>query len=334
MKKKWWVIFIFFLLTGLIGRIITRKKETSVLRIGYQPITDHLALMIAMEKGWLMEGLKKYGIKKIELKEFPTGPQEIHAMMGGEIDIVYVGSAPVIAGIYEGLPAKIIAGVHLQGYALVLKKEIAKTYKDVFSLKGLKIATYPPGSVPYIVFVKWLMDKGISPDELSIKTMGPSDGVLAMEMGDVDGIFLPPPYPVIIVEKGIGDIVETSKTIWKGHACCVIAARNELIDKTQEILVEMIRIHIKATEYVKNHPDEAVETFSKWTNIKPSTIKLAFKLLDMDWIHDPEISIPSVLEYAKVIYQLNKERYQKRQPLGVEEIFYLPLYKKAISEQF
>jgi NitT/TauT family transport system substrate-binding protein len=327
-------IFLFLVPLILGTNVLCSKKEKAVLRIGYQPITDHLALMVAMEKGWLIEGLRKYGIEKIELKEFPTGPQEIHAMMGGEIDIAYVGSGPVIAGLYEGLQAKIIAGVHLQGYALVIKKELAREYKGASSLKGKKIATYPPGSVPHTVFVKFLMNNGVSLEELSLKTMGPSDAVLAMERGDVDGIFLPSPYPVILVEEGIGEIVETSHSIWKGHACCVIAVRNELINKHREMLVEIIKVHIRATEYIKTHTEEGVQIFSKWTNIKPSTIKLAFSLLDMEWIHNPELSIPSVLEYARVIYELNRERLKSRKHLEANEIFDVSIYKKAISEEF
>jgi len=332
MKRNLFFTLLFLSLTMFF--ILCKKREKNFLRIGYQPITDHLALMIAMEKGWLIEELRKHGIEKIELKEFPTGPQEIHAMIGGEIDVAYVGSGPVVAGIYEGLQAKIIAGVHLQGYALVIKKKLAREYKNASSLKGKRIATYPPGSVPYIVFVKFLINNGISPKELSLKTMGPSDAVLAMERGDVDGVFLPPPYPVILVEEGIGEIVETSHTIWKGHACCVIAASNELINKNPKILVEIIKVHIKATEYIKNHIEEAVQIFSKWTNIKQTTVKLAFDLLDMEWIHNPELSIPSVLEYGRVIYELNRERLKRKKTLEADDIFDISLYKKAISEKF
>lgn len=332
MKRKVVFIFLFIFIVGCVFLLMRKKegKELS-LRIGYQPITDHLALMVAMEKGWLSERLRMFGIEKIEIKEFPTGPQEIHAMMGGEIDIAYVGSAPVIAGLYEGLSAKIIAGVHLQGYALVLKKELSKEYRPS-SLKGLKIATYPPGAVPHIVFIKYLQDKGINLESLSIKTMGPSDAVLAMERGDVDGVFLPSPYPIILVEKGIGEIVETSHTIWKGHACCVIGAKNYLIEKRPEILIEIIKVHIRATEYIRNHLEEGVDIFSRWTGMKPSTIRLAFNLLDMEWVYDPNFSIPSVLEYARIIYELNKERYEK--PLEFDEIFDISLYKRAISEKF
>ena len=35
----------------------------------------------------------------------------MHAMLSGDLDVAYVGVAPPIAAMYEGLDAKIVAGV-------------------------------------------------------------------------------------------------------------------------------------------------------------------------------------------------------------------------------
>ena len=77
--------------------------KISTLRIGYQPSTHQIAEMVASEKGWWAEDLKPFGITEIKEFEFPTGVPEMQAMVAGELDIAYVGTAPPISAISAGL---------------------------------------------------------------------------------------------------------------------------------------------------------------------------------------------------------------------------------------
>ena len=96
--------------------------EIKEIRIGYQPSTHQIAEMIAMEKGWWQNDLKRFGVENVTDKEFPSGPPEMNAMLAGEIDVAYVGTAPPITAIANsGLDAKIVAAVQINGSALVLR---------------------------------------------------------------------------------------------------------------------------------------------------------------------------------------------------------------------
>ena len=68
------------------------------LNFGYQPSTHQIAYMTAMNKGWWEEVIEPYGYTtdpdKNEI-QFPTGAPEMQAMLAGEIDVAYVGAAPV-----------------------------------------------------------------------------------------------------------------------------------------------------------------------------------------------------------------------------------------------
>ena len=83
----------------------------TTLRIGYQPSTHQVAEMVASAKGWWAEDLSPFGVVKIEEKEFQSGPPEMQAMLAGALDIAYVGTAPPITAISQGLDAKIVAAV-------------------------------------------------------------------------------------------------------------------------------------------------------------------------------------------------------------------------------
>jgi NitT/TauT family transport system substrate-binding protein len=67
------------------------------LRIGYQPSTHQMAEVTAMAKGWWQQDLAPYGIVNVSDKVFPSGPPEMQAMLAGELDVAYVGAAPVLS---------------------------------------------------------------------------------------------------------------------------------------------------------------------------------------------------------------------------------------------
>ena len=92
----------------------------SVLNIGYQPSTHQIAEMVAFEKGWWQDELKPFGITEVKEFSFPTGVPDMQAMVAGELDVAYVGSLPPISAISQGLDAKIVAAVNINGSNLVL----------------------------------------------------------------------------------------------------------------------------------------------------------------------------------------------------------------------
>ncbi len=163
--------------------------------------------------------------------------------------------APPIAAMYEGLDAKLIAGVETQGDALVIRSDLAGEYKGPHSLKGMTIATYPPGSIPHIILSKWLLDSGVDPEkDVNIKAMGPSDAVTAIGAKAVDTAFICTPYPSMIEEAGNGRIVAVGGEMWQHHACCCLVASGEMIRENPEVVKQIIKTHVRATEYINEHP--------------------------------------------------------------------------------
>ena len=325
------IIAILILLTS-----IAQAGNLSTIHIGYQPSTHQIAAMLASEKGWWEDDLSKFGIEEVKLYSFPSGPPEVHAMLAGDIDVAYVGVAPPIAALYEGLDAKIVAGVQTQGSAIVIRPELADEYEGEGpqSLKGKTIATFPPGSIQHAILSKWLLDNGVDPEEdVDIKAMGPSDAVTAIGAKTIDAVFLPSPTPTIIVEEGNGVIVEWSGSMWPNHACCCVVASGKMIREHPEILKQIIKTHISATEYEIEHPEEAAEIYAKWQGTEVSTLKQSIDITDLHWIHDPGVEVESSLEYARVIYELNRERYEAKgiKSLREEDIFDTSFYDEIMG---
>jgi NitT/TauT family transport system substrate-binding protein len=302
----------------------TGTGEVTDLRIGYQPSTHQTAHMTAMEKGWWQEDLAPLGITKVTDYSFPTGPPEMQAMLGRNIDIAYVGSAPFISAQASGLDAKIVAAVQTQGSDLVLRPEIP--YTSPQDLKGLTIGTFPPGSIQDTLLRNWLQENGLDPEkDVTIKPMGPGDATTAIIADQIDGVFLPHPAPAVIASKGAGRTVVASGEMAPNHACCVLVASGKLIREQPELVEQVVKTHIRATEYNIEHPDEAATIYSKKTGQDIADVQKSFKEWDGTWTADPNLIVGSVEDYARIQYELG---YINKH-LTKDDIFDLSFYEKA-----
>jgi NitT/TauT family transport system substrate-binding protein len=296
------------------------------LRFGYQPSTHQIAYMTAAEKGWWKADLAPYGVKDIKDNSFPTGDPEMQAMMAGSLDVAYVGAAPVLTAISQGLDAKIVAPVQINGSSLVLRNE--SKYESPKDLKGLKIATYPPGTIQDTLLREWLKENGLDPEkDVTIIGMTAGDAMSAIAAKKVDAVFLPHPSPTIVEKQGNGRIIVQSGQMEPNHACCVLVVSGKLIREHPDIVEQIVKIHIKATDYNNANMDEAAQIFSNKTTVDLETVKTSFKEWDGAWITDPALVENSTVNYSKVQSDLG---YIKK-PLTKEDIFDTSFYDKVVS---
>ena len=294
------------------------------LRIGYQPSTHQMAEITAMNKGWWQQDLAPLGVTNVSDKVFPTGAPEMQAMLAGDIDVAYVGSAPVLSAISTGLDAKIVAGVNTQGSDLVLRNGL--NYTGPQSLKGLTIATFQPGTIQDTILRNWLKQNNISPDtDVTIKGMNPGDAVTAITAGKVDGVFLPTPSPSVIVDQGKGQIVLHSGQMYPNHTCCVLVVSGNLIRNHPDIVRQIIKTNDKAVAYNENNLDEAAAIFSNTTGTNLTDVKASLKEWDGNWQSDPNLIVGPVLDYANIQYNLG---YIKK-PLTQDDLFDMSFYQKS-----
>ncbi len=298
----------------------TPQKE---LRMGYQPSTHQMAAITALEKGWFKDDLAPLGVVNVSDKVFPSGPPEMQAMMAGELDVAYVGAAPVLTALATGLDAKIVAGVNTQGSDLVVRTDL--DYKDPQSLKGLTIATFPVGSIQDTVLRDWLAKNNLTPDkDVFIKGMSPGDAVTAITAGKVDAVFLPTPSPSTIVNQGKGKVAVQSGTMYPNHTCCVLVVSGKLIREHPEIVRQIIATNDKAVLWNEQNPAEAAVIYSTKTGAKMEDVTASLAEWDGSWASDPNIIVNPVLDYATMQYNLG---YIKK-PLTKDEIFDLTFYTK------
>ncbi|WP_438861590.1 ABC transporter substrate-binding protein [Methanolobus sediminis] len=291
------------------------------LTFGYQPSTHQIAYLTAREKGWWLEDLEPYGIVSINDNVFPTGAPEMQAMLAGEIDVAYVGAAPVIAALANGLDAKIVAAVQIQGSDLVLRTDLP--YESPEDLRGLTIATFPAGTIQDTLLRNWLKENGIDPDtDVEIKGMGPGDAMTAISAGQVDAVFLPHPSPTMIESEGTGRSVVSSGEMLQDHACCVVAVSGDLIRNHPDIVQQIVATHVRATEYNSENLGEAAQIFADDQDWDVELVNKSIADWDGSWVADPNLIVNSTVDYAQVQYELG----YISTPLTQDDIFDLSFY--------
>jgi NitT/TauT family transport system substrate-binding protein len=306
------------------------SDDLTELNIGYQPSTHQIAYMTAAEKGWWQEDLAPYGIEKIKEYQFPTGAPEMQAMMSGDLDVAYVGAAPVVAALSQepGLDAKIVTPVQINGSSLVLRPE--HEYESPEDLKGLTIATFPPGTIQDTLLKNWLSENGLDVEtDVRVLGMTPGDAVTAISAKRVDAVFLPHPSPTVVEREGNGRTIVQSGEMEANHSCCVLVVSGELIREHPDIVEQIVRTHIKATEYNQANVDEAAQIYSNKTTEDLETVRTSLEEWDGEWITDPALIESSAVNYSNTQYELGIIP----KSLTREDIFDTSFYEKVMSEE-
>jgi NitT/TauT family transport system substrate-binding protein len=242
-----------------------------VVRIGYL-LGDlhHLPFFVAQEEGFF----KDEGINVQVMGPFDAGPAEMDALAANQLDMGYVGVSPAILAAARKVDLSIIAGVNLEGSALVTAEDI----DDVTELKSRKVATPAPGSIQYI-----LMGMVLASDNMTFKdvelfpgTINPPDMPPALQTGRIDGYCVWEPFAAESVVSGAGKVLVESKDIWPGHPCCVVVTRNDFAAKNSSLVAAVVRAHEKAVKFIADNPAAAKTIAQKWTKLDKAVIENAF----------------------------------------------------------
>ncbi|WNY28013.1 Putative aliphatic sulfonates-binding protein [Methanimicrococcus stummii] len=329
MKKLMFISLAFLLIAAVAFSGCLGNDDTTEVVIGYQPSTHQMAYTTAKELGWWSANLTPMEeVKSVGDKSFPSGPSEATALASGAIQFAYIGAAPIIPAVAQNnADLKIIAAVQINGSGLVIPTDAE--YTDPTYFEGKKIATFPPGSIQDTLLKQWLTDNGVNLSKVDIKGMDSGEAQTALKAGSVDAVFLPHPAPSIIVKAGDGKVILDSGEMSADHACCVLAVSQDFIDKYPDIVAEVVKIHVDATKYTNDNPEESAKYYAKVTGVSEDIIMASISEWDGAWISDPHIIEEYVVAYAKSQYEQGLVPKQ----LTSEDLFDMSFYDAYVNQK-
>ena len=222
----------------------------NTVKIGYLPSDHDAALFVADAQG-------KFKEKNIttELVQFNNGGDLMTAMASGEVDVGYVGIAPVLSSVSKGVPVKVISAAQTEGSGIVVTKDSG--INSAADLKGKSIATPGEASIQYVLLTYYLKQNNLSTDDLNVSAMKVPSMNDALKTKQIDGIVTFQPYVSIAANDTNNVVLEDSAKILPNHPCCVVVASDKFIENHPNETLKILEIHENATAFINNNTDEA-----------------------------------------------------------------------------
>lgn len=338
MRKEVIAIGLIAVLIGVaFSSSVCSAEKVDKITIGWQPGFEHVAAVIAQEKGWWEEEL---GIP-VELKEFPGGgAPEMLSFRMGEIQVAYVGVAPTISTIDKEYEKghKIVAGVGKNIATLAIRATNGTSdfeWTGAESLKGKTIGVWGgPGSIQWTLTNDWLKANGVDPVK-DVKIVTGGVGLMTMLKGkEIDAMTCGAEFDDLVRQGGYGVPVVWISKEWaemKGYEaspCCVLVVHGDLINNNPELVEKIVKVHMKAQQYAMNpkNAEENVEIMSK--HVSPE-VKASFGGKDV-WFKAVNASISHYLGIDKTYLGKENDGQLVLDPREITECGML--FAKALRE--
>ncbi len=290
-------------------------------RIAYLQNDIHqLPCWVALEKGFF----EKEGVKVEVAGIFKAGPELMSAFAAGAVDMGYVGVAPATTAV-ANKTAKVVAlaQVNTEGSAIVVKKD--GPVRSIPELVG-KVAVVPGhATVQDSLFRRALLKFNTRPDQVKIMVLKPPEMIGALRTDQVDAFIAWEPYPAKAVTMEVGRIVAFSRDIWKDHPCCVLAADTKFLEGQPEKAKALVRGHVKAIEFIRQHREDAIKIGVKYTGMDDASVRLAMENVN----YTPMLSIEGEKEYVDFLAKLKYIKVENVQ--AFVDRFMKPEFVKEIS---
>ena len=249
----------------------------NTVKIGYLP-SDHDAALFVAEKQGLYE---KKGIK-VELVQFNNGGDLMTAMASGQVDVGYVGIAPVLSSVAKGVPVKVISSAQTEGSGIIVTKDSG--IKSAADLKGKSIATPGEASIQHVLLSNYLDKNGLSIKDLNVSAMKVPSMNDALKTKQIDGIITFQPYVSIAANDTNNVVLENSSGILPNHPCCVVVASDDFIKNHENETKNIIEIHNESTKFIND-------------NIKSGNTSEVVKLLPEDIVSNADLEALSLKSF-------------------------------------
>lgn len=204
------------------------KKWNPVVKIGYIPITDAAALLVAHELGFF----RNEGIDSAKPTLIRGWSPLVEAFASHRFNLTHMLiPIPIWMRYNNNFPVKITAWDHTNGSAVVVGRHSGIESPKDFGGKQFAVPYWY--SIHNIVSQRILKEAGIkpvirpqnaklAPDECNFLVLAPPSMPPALAAKNIDAYCVAEPFNALGELKAGGKVLRFTGDVWKGHPCCVV----------------------------------------------------------------------------------------------------------------
>jgi two-component system, oxyanion-binding sensor len=256
---------------------------TGPLRIGFIPLVDAAALIVAVDKGFTAaEGLDVTLVRevswsnvrdKLNIGLFDAAHLLAPVAIASSLGLGHV-KVPIAAPFNLGINGNAIT-VSPALHAALMEEIDGDRFDPMVTAKALarvvakrrKAGAEPltfgmtfPFSTHNYQLRYWMAAAGVDPDEdVRLVVLPPPYMVDSLANGHVDAFCVGAPWNSVAVDLGIGHILHFVSDILVHAAEKVLAVRQTWADKNPDMVTALVRAAVKAAEFIE-HPENRTET--------------------------------------------------------------------------
>ncbi len=258
-------------LSGLLASLpqMSYAQSDEVVRIGYLPITDATALLVAHAEGYFQDE----GLEVADPTLIRGWAPLIEGFVADRFNLVhFLNPIPIWMRYNNNFPVKVLAWAHTNGSGVVVGEHTDIT--DFAGLGGKQVAIPFWYSMHNIVLQFALRESGITPviqdqsaplapNECNLMVMQPPEMPPALAARSIDAYIVAEPFNALGEVMAGARMLRFTGDIWKNHPCCVVATHEEAITARPEWVQAVTNAVVRGAITASQNKAEVAEMISR-----------------------------------------------------------------------
>ncbi len=210
------------------------RDQLQTLIVGGLPVTCNLTLPIACEA----RNLESTTRANFDYKRYNGWPEIKESLISGRINAAYMLAPLVMDLVSKDVPVKIVSLGHRSGAVIMVRTDSSnRKFQD---LAGKRIAIPSRFATDFLFLRKMLAKEGMSDKDVRIVEMAPPDMPAALYAKAVEAYCVGEPFGAAAQRAGYAIPLRMTRDEWPNYMCCVLTARQELIDQNPALLQDLV----------------------------------------------------------------------------------------------
>jgi NitT/TauT family transport system substrate-binding protein len=245
---------------ALAGCSQSEADNADRLRVGYFPNVTHAPALVGVDSGLFAAELGPD--VELEAQTFNAGTAAVEAIMGGALDVVYLGPNPAVQAFVQsdGEAIRVVSGAASGGAAFVVQPEI----DGVDDLLGEQVGSPQLGNTQDIALRYWLKEQGIDTEvsgrgDVTIVSAENATILQQFQEGAIAGAWVPEPWVSRLVQEAGGKVLVDESDLWPDgrFVTTQVLVRTAYLEEYPELVEAFLRGHVAAIEQIEADPDSA-----------------------------------------------------------------------------